>query len=309
MERNRRGRGFLALELEILGFLVHADQIVAVLEDRLDDVVGGLLVHALVRHQQVHDGRLLVVRVHSLVRFLGDRVLDVQIAVFPVHRRHQVRVIDELDLHAGRERKVRHRRRRQAADPEKSVDLAVLERVRGFGDAEALALHVLVLVQARRFDDAECHHLGGAATGAGGHALALEVGHPGDAGAFDRHHVHAVRIHHHERAHRDRLAGELVLALERIQAGIDHGHRQVGLARADQLQVGDRPARHLGGGLHPGHEFRQHRSHAAAEGVIDAAGAAGRYGNILRLRAKRNCTGKQQRDTREVFHFLSSSKD
>ena len=39
-----------------------------------------------------------------------------------------------------------------------------------------------------------------------------------DAGAVDRHHVHAVRVQHRERAHRNRLAGELVLALERIDA-------------------------------------------------------------------------------------------
>src|SRR5512145_2173990 len=43
-----RRRGFLALQLEVLGFLVYADQLLALLENRLHDVVGGLLVHVLV---------------------------------------------------------------------------------------------------------------------------------------------------------------------------------------------------------------------------------------------------------------------
>src|ERR1041384_7855559 len=46
---------------------------------------------------------------------------------------------------------------------------------------------------------------------AGRHALALQVGHLGDARALDRDHMHPVRVHHHERAHRHRLAVELVL--------------------------------------------------------------------------------------------------
>ena len=38
-------RRLLVLELEVRRFLVHGDQVVALVEDRLDDVVGGLLVH------------------------------------------------------------------------------------------------------------------------------------------------------------------------------------------------------------------------------------------------------------------------
>ena len=190
----RRRRGLLVLELEVLRFLVHADQLVAVLEHRLDDVVGGLLVHVLVRDQQVHHRRLLGCRRPCPCRRPSAMMsCDVEVAVLLVHRRHQVGVVDHLDLHARRVGEVGHRRGRQAADPEEGVDLAVLERVHRLGDAEALALHVLVLVEAGRLDDAERHHLGGAAARAGGDALALEVGHLGDAGALDRHHVHAVR--------------------------------------------------------------------------------------------------------------------
>src|SRR4051812_30730860 len=39
MPGQRRSVGLLVLELEVLGFLVHAHQVFLVLEDRLDDVV------------------------------------------------------------------------------------------------------------------------------------------------------------------------------------------------------------------------------------------------------------------------------
>src|SRR5216684_1627598 len=93
VERNRRRRGLLILELDVLRLLVHADQIVSMLEHRLHDVVGRFLVHVLVRHQQVHDGGLLVVGLHAAVGVLRDHVLYVQVAVLLVHRRHQVGVI------------------------------------------------------------------------------------------------------------------------------------------------------------------------------------------------------------------------
>src|SRR6266480_647813 len=51
---NRRGFLFLVLEPEVLRILVDADQFFLVLEDRLEDAIGGFLVHVLVRHQQVH---------------------------------------------------------------------------------------------------------------------------------------------------------------------------------------------------------------------------------------------------------------
>src|SRR5688572_10938160 len=78
MPRQRARRGFLVLELEVLRFLVHGDQILLVLEDRLHDVVGGLVTQVLVRDEDVHDGRLLVVRGHAGISRLRDRVLDVQ---------------------------------------------------------------------------------------------------------------------------------------------------------------------------------------------------------------------------------------
>src|SRR5439155_12273748 len=42
MEGNRRSGGLLVLQPEILRLFVHGDQVVALVEDRLDDVVGGL---------------------------------------------------------------------------------------------------------------------------------------------------------------------------------------------------------------------------------------------------------------------------
>src|SRR4051812_33259789 len=54
VERDRAGRRLLALELEVDRFLVHRDDVVLSVEDRLDDVVGGLVVHALVCDQDVH---------------------------------------------------------------------------------------------------------------------------------------------------------------------------------------------------------------------------------------------------------------
>src|SRR5512134_3390913 len=299
---HRGGLGLLVLELDVLRFLVRADQVVTLVEDGLDDVIGGLVVHLLVRDEDVHHRRLLVVDRHALVGLLGDAVLDVEVAVLLVHRRHQLRVVDHLDRHAGRVGQVGHRRGGQSADPEKGVDLAVLQRVHGFGHAQALARHVAVLVQARRLDDAERHHLGGAAARAGGHALALEIGHFLDAAGGDRHHVHAVRVEHRQGAHGNRLAGELVLALVRVQRGVRHGERDVGLAGADELQVGDRAAGHLRSGLHAGHVLRERRGHAAAERVVHAAGAAGGDRQVLRLCRYGERGGSERSNAHELIH-------
>src|SRR5687767_4697469 len=71
-----RGRlALLILELDVLGLLVHADQLVAMVEHRLDDLVGGLVVHVLVDHQQVGDGGRLVIGFHAVVDRLLDHVL------------------------------------------------------------------------------------------------------------------------------------------------------------------------------------------------------------------------------------------
>ena len=159
-------------------------------------------------------------------------------------------MVDQLDLDAGRRGEIGHRRGRQAADPEERVDLAVLDGVDGLGDAEPLALHVLVLVEAGGLDHAERHHFGGAAGRAGGDALALEVGHLLDAGALDRHHMHPVRIEHHQRPQRHLAALELVLAVERVERGVGHGEAEFALAGADQLEIVDRAAGDFGGRLH-----------------------------------------------------------
>src|SRR5213080_3043043 len=61
-------------------------------------------------------------------------------------------MVDQLDLHARGAGEVGDRRGRQAADPEEGVDLPVLDRVHRFGDAEALAPQVPVLVEAGGLD-------------------------------------------------------------------------------------------------------------------------------------------------------------
>ena len=68
-----------------------------------------------------------------------------------------------------------------------------------------------------------------------------------------RHHVHAVRIEHHQGAHVDRVALELVLALERIERGVDHHQRDLALLGADQLEIVDRAAGDARGRLHARH--------------------------------------------------------
>ncbi len=110
------------------------------------------------------------------------------------------------------------------------------------------------------------------------------------------HHVHAVGIEHRERAHVDLVALELVLALEGVERGVDHGEGDLRLARADQLQVIDRAARHFGARLHAGQGLRQDVRQAAAERVVDAAGAPGRDRDValLRVGGRRNCRSHQR---------------
>src|SRR5687767_13222404 len=104
MPRDRGGLGFLVLELDVLGFLVHADEIVAMVEHRLRDLVREVLVHVAVDGEEVGHGGGLVVGLHPLVDVLGDDVLDVDVAVLLGHRRHQMRDVDHLDLDSGRVR-------------------------------------------------------------------------------------------------------------------------------------------------------------------------------------------------------------
>jgi hypothetical protein len=59
-----------------------------------------------------------------------------------------------------------------------------------------------------------------------------------------------------------------------------HHQRDFALLRADQFEIVDRAAGHARGRLHPRHVFGQHVRHAAAERIVDPAGAAGRDGDI-----------------------------
>src|SRR5215470_2697929 len=57
----------LVLQLEVLGLLVHRDDLGLVVEHGLHDVVGRLVVHVGVGHQDVLHRGLVVVRVHAPV--------------------------------------------------------------------------------------------------------------------------------------------------------------------------------------------------------------------------------------------------
>jgi glucan biosynthesis protein len=105
------------------------DDVVLALEDRLDDVVGGLLTHAFMNDQDVHHRRLLIVGLHAAVGRFRDHVLDIEVAVFLVHAGNSLGVVDHLDLDAGRCRQISHGRGRQTAHPEEGVDLLVLDRI------------------------------------------------------------------------------------------------------------------------------------------------------------------------------------
>src|SRR5260221_21870 len=166
MERNRGGGGLLVLQPEILRLLVHGDHVVALVEDGLDDVVGGLVAQVLVRNEDVPHRGLTIVRVHAPVSHLRDDVLDVELAVFLVHRSDGIGVVDHPDLYAGRVGEGGHGRSRQPAHPEEGVDLSVLERVHRLCDAEPLALLVAGLFEAPGLPDAETPYLRRPARGA-----------------------------------------------------------------------------------------------------------------------------------------------
>src|SRR5256885_10983852 len=68
----------LVLELDVLGFLVRAHQVVLVVEHRLDDLVGGVGDHPFVLHQQVGHRGGLVVLLHATIDSLLEDVLHVK---------------------------------------------------------------------------------------------------------------------------------------------------------------------------------------------------------------------------------------
>ena len=72
-------------------------------------------------------------------------------------------------------------------------------------------------------------------------------------------------------------------AVHRIPGRVDLGEAQVGLARPDQLQVGDRAARHLRGRRDARQLLADDVAEAAAERIVDAAGAAGGDRKLLGL--------------------------
>ena len=173
VKRNRRRVVRLQLQVEVGRFLVHQDQLVALFEDRLDDVVGDLVRHVGARDDQVLHRGDLVRLVLPRIRLGRDRVADVKRAVLLVHDVDHFGVIDQLQLGARRGAEIGDGRGRNSADPEVGVELPILDRVGRFAGVEALAPDVFLLIEPRRFENALRHQLGGAVRRAGRHALAL----------------------------------------------------------------------------------------------------------------------------------------
>ena len=155
-------------------------------------------------------------------------------------------------------------------------------RIDALGDAEALLDDVLLVIEAGRLEHANGIDLGGAAGRARGDALALHVLDLVDAGAFHGHGVHVVGVHDHQR--RDRQLGwKLVLAVDGVPGRVHLGEANVGLAGADELQVGDRAAGDLGRRRDARNLLAEDVAEAAAERIVDAAGAAGGDRKLLGL--------------------------
>ena len=120
--------------------------------------------------------------------------------------------------------------------------------------------------------------------------------------------MHTIRVEHHQGADIDRIALELVFALERVNRGVDHHHGDFALLGADQLEIVDRAAGDAGGGGEARHVLGQHVGHAAAERIVDAAGAAsgdGDGGLLLRQRAaseQRRAGDNRPQDQPLAFH-------
>ena len=226
----------------------------------------------------------MVVRILAAVRALGNDRRRVDLAVLGNHLADVLCDVDHAELGAGRRAEIGHRRRRKAADPEEGVDLLVLDRVDALGDAEALTLHVLVLVETGGLDDAECEHLGGAAGRTRGDALALEILDLGDAGAVDGHDVHMVRIHDDERLDRQLAALELVETADGIPRGVDLREGDVGAAGADELQVGNRAAGHFRRCRRVRDVLADDAREPAAERIVHAARATRGDRELLGLR-------------------------
>src|SRR5512134_3446592 len=127
MVGNDRGAAALVLELEVPRFGVNAHEVVLTLDQRLDDVVRELVVHLRVRDQYVPYGDVLRGRFLTRIGLRGNRVLHVQRPVLLHHRFLRVGMIHELQLDARRRAEIGDRRRRQAADPEESIELFVLD--------------------------------------------------------------------------------------------------------------------------------------------------------------------------------------
>ena len=185
----------------------------------------------------------------------------------------------------------------QTANPEKRLYFSVLQGIRRFSHAQALAADVFQGVKASSFHQAKGHDFRGAARAAGRQPLALQIGHGFDAGGLEGDHVHAVGVEHQQCLDIDFSVGEFFLSLGRIKRGVDHGESDIGLAAAHQVEVVDRAACYLCGGLHAGHMLGQDIGQATPHRVIHAPCAAGGDRNIL---GKHSPGGGKAQGTKQI---------
>ena len=85
------------------------------------------------------------------------------------------------------------------------------------------------------------------------------------------------------RARTGSFLGNLSRPLSGIDGSVDLGEGDVGVAGADQLQVVERAAGHLGGRRDARNLLAEDGAEAAGERIVDAAGAAGGDGELLGL--------------------------
>src|ERR1700716_1795051 len=98
MERDRRALLHLVVEREAFGFLVHGDDVGLLLHQRLDDGIGVVVAHLVAGDDQVPDLGDGVVLVLAGIGAGLDGAGGVELAVFGVHLRDRVGVIDQFQF-------------------------------------------------------------------------------------------------------------------------------------------------------------------------------------------------------------------
>ena len=210
-------------------------------------------------------------------------------------------------VNARRVDEIQDRGRGQPRIPEEGVDLAVLQRVNGLCDAEALRPDVALRIEAGCQQDTVRQDGRAGARRAGGHGAAAQVRDAADSRIVQRHQVHVAGIQHGERADGDRAdALEPFLAGHRVLRGVGHRERDVGRALLQELQVVHRRRRHFRGRFDAGKVLADHLGDAAAVRIEHAPGAAGRDGQALfDRRGRRSAGARSDRERDKVASGVS----